>query len=675
MKRKSIVSMLVILVVGIAFTLNVFAFNGGCFVPYKNQKQFEMSQWFKEATKKIKLKSYEDLGQEEKRYYLFSLILQVIENTGNETSADNEDLTIFKDIATVSDNDLESVKKLRKLGILDGRLNEEGEVELKFNECITRAEVAKIIATYHQKFFYVEKERECTFKDIENSWAAEYIKYCYERNLFDGKSIYEFDPESNITKEEVITIFLNLASETNIEEEVSMALNQVYCITTKYNEDGKGSRNVKRITPEDSFYTVKNGKEVTIKVKYDPNKNLRVDNTKGNISIQKQEINGGSAVIKVKGNINGAGLLEFYYIGSYYDKVYVPIFVYTDKKYCQEVRKITVSEDVINLSVDDTYSLKKNVKTSPSDCNVYYVSEDTDVASVNFSTGLITAKKKGSTKILLLSNGVTKELKLVVKKDIWKEDKYYKDIRLSEDSGEFYIGETFDISELVKNVSDRKVTYYSENDNIATVDKYGNVCIKGSGKTWVKIKCDGVTVKYKVTATKKDEEEESIKDISFKKSTIEVTQKMKVDIKDFYDVLPSSNSKETAVYSSYNENIAVIDKDGYITGVTCGDTIISVRIGRVEKSVKVKVVDGITNTPIPRIVFYSDDITLKLGMDFNVYSLLGNSYGKDITLTLSDKTVAKLEENKVITLSRGETILTAKDNKTGDFANLLIKVE
>lgn len=55
------------------------------------------------------------------------------------------------------------------------------------------------------------------FKDIDDSWAANYIKYCYSKGLLSGRSSAVFDPTGLVTAQELATAMLALRGYTKAD--------------------------------------------------------------------------------------------------------------------------------------------------------------------------------------------------------------------------------------------------------------------------------------------------------------------------------------------------------------------------------------------------------------------------------------------------------------------------
>lgn len=677
------------LVLAILFTsvANVLAFNGGAkinFSPYSGQKEYRTSDWFSQSTEDVELKAYEDLTEYDIRWNAFILILRTLQaqlksDDYSLISANGATLKEFADVNSLVPEAVEEARVLKGLGILSGRTEKNGNLSMQMSSYITRAEVAKIVAIYSQKFFKVDKKRNSPeFNDVsESHWANNYISYCYEREFLDGRSKKYFDPDGNITKEEIIKILINISEESDISiESVAKALNETYAITTRYAEENSNSSvSSKKIVPYEYSYTVKEGKEVIVKVKYNSSKTLKVTNTNSNISLEDKSISNGIAKIVVKGEREGTGVLKFEYTTGSAEVVYIPIFVTGTN--INKVKSISIDKSTIYLDKGETYSLSNITTVNPYDADIYYASENSDIVSVSYNRGVLKANKKGETYIHIMSNNITKKVKVIVGRSYYDDDdEDYRNISLIKTYGTLYVGSTFNLKTNIKYIDGRKVTYESSNENIASVTTEGIVKAKRKGNVTIKAKCDGVTVKYELTVINGYDSTDEVEEIRFEKTYTKIKKGETFNLDDIVYTVPSYASKDDIRYYSLNEDIAIVDKyTGVIKGLSKGYTLIKVSINSVFQYFDVYVEEESEELPIivdEPIKFYLEEVNLNVGLTFNPYSLLNKTDG--VKFSLSDYDIATLKDDKVVANKKGDLILTAKDDK-GNYNELIIHIK
>ncbi|MBR1930055.1 MAG: S-layer homology domain-containing protein [Lachnospiraceae bacterium] len=74
------------------------------------------------------------------------------------------------------------------------------------NGKLTRAEAATILV---KALGYVEQGGTASFEDIADKWYTGYVTTAYTNQLVSGKSAARFDPESNVTRAEFVTMLYN----------------------------------------------------------------------------------------------------------------------------------------------------------------------------------------------------------------------------------------------------------------------------------------------------------------------------------------------------------------------------------------------------------------------------------------------------------------------------------
>ena len=111
----------------------------------------------------------------------------------------------------------EQKKDLKELGVMVG--DENGD--LRLNDTITRAEVIKMICVagnisiqnQEELTFSIEPETQSVYKypDVsETHWAYQYIKSAKACGIIEGDENGNFNPENNVTNEEVIKMVVAL---------------------------------------------------------------------------------------------------------------------------------------------------------------------------------------------------------------------------------------------------------------------------------------------------------------------------------------------------------------------------------------------------------------------------------------------------------------------------------
>ncbi len=148
----------------------------------------------------------------------------------------------------------------------------------------------------------------------------------------------------------------------------------------------------------------------------------------------------------------------------------------------EEKTIVAFAKDKATVYVKGTTNVKATVKNAVG--KTTYKSSNTKVAKVS-STGKVTALKKGTAKITVTNNGVSKVFTVTVKNPSLNSTK----VQLAKNK-------TFTLK-VIGAVG--TVKYTSSNKKVATVNAKGKITAKKAGKTVVTVKSNGMTLKCNVT--------------------------------------------------------------------------------------------------------------------------------------------------------------------------------
>lgn len=172
-----------------------------------------------------------------------------------------------------------------------------------------------------------------------------------------------------------------------------------------------------------------------------------------------------------------------------------------------------------------------------------------------------------------------------------------EEIRLSIDNKIINKGEKkkLGIQILPEESKEEKIEYKSSNENIAKIDSEGNIYAINSGKSTITVKAVENDVKAnidievysKVTGI----------ELNIEKITLQKGEKYKI----ISTIIPGDASNKEIKYESENQNIAICDEIGTITGVNKGKTKINISSKEnenIKKEVEVNVIEKISEQDI-----------------------------------------------------------------------------
>ncbi len=252
------------------------------------------------------------------------------------------------------------------------------------------------------------------------------------------------------------------------------------------------------------------------------------------------------------------------------------------------VESIATDKEEYSLFEGDTLKIIANaLPEGAENPKLLFSSNDKAVATVA-DDGTVTAVSKGVAKITVTSEenlGITKVVTVDVLRHVTEVELDKKQYTLNK-------GEYFTLTPTVApdSASDKTVEWSSSDERVVTVA--GGVVTavaRGEAEVYAKSVDGGITAACKVTVIQLPEA------ITFAKEEFEVQVGGMLILEP--TVLPENTNDKSLIWQSLNENIATVDIDGTVKGVSIGEATIVAKTaaGNVEKSVKVNVAQLITD--------------------------------------------------------------------------------
>lgn len=215
----------------------------------------------------------------------------------------------------------------------------------------------------------------------------------------------------------------------------------------------------------------------------------------------------------------------------------------------------------LKATVEPANATNKGVIFSSSNTNVAVVSNDGLVTAVNNGTAIITVTSKENSSIIAKCS--VKVGKPVMVTDVTVQP---AELKLKTD-GTYQLS----VSVLPSNADERGVTFESSNTAVATISASGLVTAKGPGTATITATAkDGSGKKATCTVTVT----QPVKGVTVSPASV-VIQKGNVQ-KLTASVVPANATNQELVYKSSNETVAIVSKDGIITGLNEGWATITV---------------------------------------------------------------------------------------------------
>ncbi len=259
----------------------------------------------------------------------------------------------------------------------------------------------------------------------------------------------------------------------------------------------------------------------------------------------------------------------------------IDVTVQSSKK---NLKNVYINEEKVELNVGDKKDLI--LTFSPNDAtnqSINWSTSNSRVAIVD--NGKIIAKGIGEATITALSNDkkISDSVKVVVK----KEDNVIKEesITLSKNDTILNIGQTDYIIASVSpdNVTNKNVTWYSENTNVATVSD-GMIIAKRAGST--KIVAKSLNNKTAVVNVKVNQVPVESLELSNESITLNKNQTKSL----IATIKPNNASNKSIKWSSSDTKIATVDSNGIVQAKSVGNAVITATSDNGKKATtKVKV--------------------------------------------------------------------------------------
>ena len=227
---------------------------------------------------------------------------------------------------------------------------------------------------------------------------------------------------------------------------------------------------------------------------------------------------------------------------------------------------VTLNKTAITLGVGETFDLNETIPSDTAAYNRDYYTNNSAIATVQKSGGLIKAVAPGSTTVYVkLNNGKTASCTVTVKA-------MATSVTLNKTSITLGVGETFDFNSSIPSGTAAYYRYfYTNNSAIATIEKSGGLMkavAPGSTTIYVKLnngKTATCTVTVKAMATSVTLNAKSLNLETGNTYTLKAT-------------IPSGTAAYYKTFSSSNTNVATVSSSGVVTAKNAGTAKITVKL-------------------------------------------------------------------------------------------------
>ena len=339
------------------------------------------------------------------------------------------------------------------------------------------------------------------------------------------------------------------------------------------------------------------------------------------------------------------------------------------------ITEVSLSESAVGIIEGNTHKLTATVlpENTTDSKSISWSSNNEAVATVS-EDGTITAKSAGTAIITATSeNGKTASCAITVEKKLIP----ITEVLIDKSSATLTEGDstTLTATVLPENTTDRKdISWSSSNNDIATVDTTGHVEAKKAGTVIITAtSSNGKTAECTVTVEKKLI---PITEVSLSESAVGIiegnTHKLTAT------VLPENTTDSKSVsWSSNNEGVATVSKDGTITAKSAGTAVITATSTN-GKTAGCTVTVSKKEIPIVDVALNRTSATITEGDILNLTATVlpeNTTESKNIGWSSSNNDIATVDSTGKVTAKQAGTVVITATSSNGKTASCTITVE
>ena len=314
--------------------------------------------------------------------------------------------------------------------------------------------------------------------------------------------------------------------------------------------------------------------------------------------------------------------------------------------------ELTVNPTSATIEIGDTYNLAANVSVV-SGAGVTYSSNDTNVASVDSNTGLITAVGEGTANITVTA-GDGQTYAVETKNFIVTVSKITTSINIVEDAISLNVNDKQDVGASLDPAAAGALTFSSNNDSVAKVED-GKIVAYAKGNAVITVSYGGDN-KYAAAEDKTISVTVNLNDASVSAENINV------DIdenKNIVATIVPGDKDLTVSYSGFDEEFISVSDAGVVTGIKEGSTTVTLTINGngvyADNTTSITVtVSKIATT----IEIANPTVSLKVEESVDVGASLNPAAAGALTFSSNNDSVAKVEDGKIVAYAKGNAVIT-----------------
>ena len=347
------------------------------------------------------------------------------------------------------------------------------------------------------------------------------------------------------------------------------------------------------------------------------------------------------------------------------------------------VESVSLNKLATSIQVGESEQLAVTVlPVDAANKEVTWKSNHADIASVD-STGVVTAKAAGTAEITVTTvDGGFSATCTVIVKEKTEPVVAVTNVVLNTDATTILVGKAAALTATVLPIdaSESGVTWTSDNEAIATVDKNGVVTAKAAGEAVITVTTvdGGKTASCKITVKEETQKEISVTGVIFDKSSITMRPAEKETLT--VSILPEDATNKNISWTNTNEKVATISRDGEIVAISEGTTMIiatSEDGGKTATCTVTVVKEGTEEIKVESISLNKITTSITEGgyEHLSVDFLPADASNKNVIWTSDNETVATVDTAGIVTgCKEGSAVITVTTVDGGKQASCVVTV-
>ena len=330
---------------------------------------------------------------------------------------------------------------------------------------------------------------------------------------------------------------------------------------------------------------------------------------------------------------------------------------------------VNITEQTLDMSSEKTFRLTPTVIPPTANVNreIKINSSNPNVATIS-SNGTVTAMSNGTTIITFrLKNGKEAKCNVTVQTSPTSVSLNKTSVSLDSNSSTEQLVAT--INPATSNI-DTGLTWNSSNSNVATVSSQGLVTAKATGTTQITVETENGRTATCDVDVKMDSTETSNLKLNKEAITIDLSESKTEKL------IATTNAPGGLNWSSDNEDVATVSREGLVTGKANGQAIITV----IDSSGEIVTCNVTVQTSPTNITLNVTNQTLDIS-GTKTFSIIANvepstaNVNNKIYLESNNRSVATVSENGLVTgIANGTTEIVARTSN-GKEARCNVKVQ